>query len=59
MLMNVNLVVCIPVMIAHMLSASTLKEATAVSANLATKVMYEHAKNLVIIYVSLNYDGII
>ena len=37
--MNANLVVCIPVMIAHVLIASTRKEAMTVVANLATKVM--------------------
>ena len=47
--MNANLVVCILVMIAHVLIASTRKEATAVSANLATKVMDGHANYLVII----------
>ena len=46
--MNANLVVCIPV-IPHVLIASTRKEATAVSANVATKVMDGHAYYLVII----------
>ena len=49
MWMNANLVVCIPAMIAYVLIASTRKEATGVSANLATKVMDEHANYLVII----------
>ena len=51
--MNANLVVCIPVMIAHVLIALTQKEATAVSANLAIRVMDGHANYLV-----STYDGI-
>ena len=47
--MNANLAVCIPVMIAHVLIASTPKEATTVPVNLATKVMDRHANYLVII----------
>ena len=53
--MNANLVVCIPVMI--VLIASTRKEATTVSANVATKVMDGHANYLVIIIFFAN-DGI-
>ena len=61
--MNANLAVCIPVMIAHVLIASTPMEATAVCANLATKVMDGCANYLVINLVDLdllkcryNYD---
>ena len=57
--MNANLVVCIPVMIAHVLSASTWKEATAVSANLATKVMDGRANYLVIKIPFFSYDAIL
>ena len=45
--MNAYLVVCIPVMIAHVLIASTPKEAMTVIANLAIKVMDGRANYLV------------
>ena len=53
--MNANLVVCIPVMIAHVLIASTQKEAMTVVANLTTKVMDGHANYLVIITMHVKF----
>ena len=53
--MNANLVVCIPVMIAHVLIASKRKEAMTVVANLATKVMDGHANYLVIITMHVKF----
>ena len=56
--MNANSVVCIPVMIAHVLIVSILKEATTVLANLATKVMDRHANYSVIIFFACYYNSI-